>query len=163
MSGTAVLRRLLTFAIAWAISGAFYLLLIDTPSLPELLVGAGAAILAAGGFVLAVEQHVLGANFNPRWLHRAWRPVAQAPSDIVTVSLTALTQLVRPRATRGQFRSEPFRRGKNEEIEAGRLALVESLGSFAPNTIVVGVDVERELLLVHQLRKSDPVELLELG
>ena len=46
-----------------------------------------------------------------------------------------------------------------------RRALAKGAGSFAPNSYVVGVDAERELLLVHQLDPSggaselDPLEL----
>ena len=50
--------------------------------------------------------------------------------------------------------------------ETGRRALAESLGSFAPNTIIVGVDAERELLLGHQLRPGggdEAIDVLGLG
>ncbi|MCW3018653.1 MAG: hypothetical protein JWN10_961, partial [Solirubrobacterales bacterium] len=48
--------------------------------------------------------------------------------------------------------------------DAGRRALAESFGSLAPNTIVIGVDPERDLLLVHQLRGGGGrVDVLELG
>ncbi len=163
---TAALRRLLVFAIGWIFAGALYLLLIDTVSLPELLVGAGAATLAALGLVLASEQHVLGAQLRPSWFSRAWRPLANLPRDIAAVSAAALTQLVRRRKSVGEFRSAPFRTGESDEIETGRKALAEGLGSFAPNTIVVGVDDERELILAHQLRRRggrEAVDVLELG
>jgi hypothetical protein len=48
----------------------------------------------------------------------------------------------------------------------GRRALAESFGSFAPNTIIIGVDAERELLLGHQLRRrggDDAIDVLRLG
>ena len=44
----------------------------------------------------------------------------------------------------------------------GRRALAESFGSFAPNTIIVGVDADRELILAHQLRPSGGPEALDL-
>jgi hypothetical protein len=44
--------------------------------------------------------------------------------------------------------------------------MAEALGSFAPNTIVVGVDQEREHLLAHQLlptrRPQDAIDPLGL-
>jgi hypothetical protein len=60
----------------------------------------------------------------------------------------------------------PFRRGEDETLDAGRQALAEALGSFAPNTIVVGIDSERELILAHQLRRGggpEAVDPLGLG
>ncbi len=166
MPPAAVLRRVLTFALCWVLAGGLYLLLIDTISLPELLVGAGATTLAAIGLLLASDQGVLGAGFRWQWLARAWRPIVKVPPDIAAVSATALRQLVAPRAVRGQFRSVHFGGGENDRIETGRRALAESLGSFAPNTIVIGVDAERELILAHQLRRSggdEAVDVLELG
>jgi hypothetical protein len=82
------------------------------------------------------------------------------------VSWVALAQLVDRRRTRGAFRAVPFRCGDDEALEIGRRGLAESLGSFAPNTIIIGVDHERELLLGHQLRRAggtEAIDVLELG
>jgi hypothetical protein len=59
----------------------------------------------------------------------------------------------------------PFRGGEDAHA-LGRSALTESLGSFTPNTIVIGIDAERDLLLVHQLRhhgERDELDVLRLG
>ena len=59
-----------------------------------------------------------------------------------------------------------FRCQEDEALRAGRRALAESLGSFAPNTIVVGVDPEQELILGHQLRRrggDEAIDILDLG
>ncbi|MBV9001348.1 MAG: hypothetical protein JO304_19985, partial [Solirubrobacterales bacterium] len=66
----------------------------------------------------------------------------------------------------GVFRAVPFRCGDDEELESGRRALAESLGSFSPNTIIVGVDGERELILGHQLSPRggrEAIDVLRLG
>ena len=60
----------------------------------------------------------------------------------------------------------PFRAGGDGSRDVGRRALAEGLGSLAPNTIVIGVDDERDLLLVHQLHRSggrEELDVLELG
>jgi hypothetical protein len=162
-----LLRRAAAWCAGWVFAGALYLLLIDTTSLPELIVAAGAATIAATGFELAREQQTAGGmTLRARWLRTMHRPVLKVPSDIATVSLMALRQLVRPKPVNGTFRAVPFRSGTEEDIEVGRRALAESLGSFAPNTIIVGVDVERELILGHQLRPSggpEAIDILELG
>jgi Na+/H+ ion antiporter subunit len=161
-----MLRRLVAWSLAWIFAGAVYLLLIDTTSLPELLVGAGAATLAASAFELAREQHIAGETIRLRWLLRVHRPLLKVPSDIATVSLVALRQVVRRQRRCGEFRAVRFRCGEEENLESGRRSLAEAIGSFAPNTVVVGVDGDRELLLAHQLRRSggrEAVDLLELG
>ncbi len=161
-------RRVASWSVAWLLAGALYLLLIDTTDLPELIVAVGAAAIAATGFELAREQRTVGGlRARLRWLARIHRPLLKAPSDIAFVSLLAFRQLVRPQRVNGAFRSVPFRSGDGDDaLETGRRALAESLGSFAPNTIIVGVDAERELLLGHQLRQSggdDAIDVIGLG
>ncbi len=161
------LRRAAAWCAAWLLAGALYLLLIDTTSLPELIVAVGAAAIAATGFELAREQQTAGGlTARLRWLSTAHRPLLKVPSDIAAVTALALRQLIRPKQVNGTFRAVPFRCGPEHDVEAGRRALAESLGSFAPNTIIVGIDVERELILGHQLRPSggrESIDVLGLG
>jgi hypothetical protein len=161
------LRRAAAWLAGFVLAGALYLLLIDTTSLPELIVGAGAAALAASGFELAREQQTAGglrARF--RWLATLHRPVKNVPVDVALLSLLAIRQLVRPRPVNGVFRAVPFRCGDEEDLETGRRAMAESFGSFSPNTIIAGVDAERELILGHQLSRRggrEAIDVLGLG
>lgn len=158
-----IARRIAAWSAAGILAGGLYLLLIDTTSLPELIVAVGAAVIAATGFELAREQQTAGGlGMRLHWLLKAYRPVLKVPADIVFVSLTAVRQLARPKAVNGRFRAVPFRCGPEHDIETGRMALAESLGSFAPNTIIVGVDVERELILGHQLRSTGGAEAIDV-
>lgn len=151
------------WAAGWAFAGALYLLLIDITSLPEVIVGAGAATIAATGFELAREQQTAGGvSARPRWFATVYRPLLKVPSDVAVVSVVALRQLVRPRPVNGAFRTARFRCGPEHDIEMGRRALAESLGSFAPNTIIAGVDVERELILAHQLHRTGGAEAIDV-
>jgi hypothetical protein len=162
----AVLRPVLAWLFGWAFAAALYLLLIDTTSLPELIVGAVGAALAATAFELAREQRVASEAIRGRWLTRLHMPVSKVPSDIALVTAAAVRQLGRREAVVGEFRAVRFRCGEHQTLESGRSALAEAFGSFAPNTIIVGVDEDRELILAHQLRRSggaDAIDLLELG
>jgi hypothetical protein len=159
-------RRAAVWLTGWLLASGLYLLLIDTTDLPELLVGAGITVLAATAFSLTRERYLAAETVRLAWLARFYRPVAQTPADIVAVAWAALVQLRRPREVRGVFRAVPFACGDEEAREIGRRALAESLGSFAPNTIIIGVDPERELLLGHQLhRRGGPeaIDILGLG
>jgi hypothetical protein len=161
-----LLRRAVAWSTGWVIAAALYLLLIDITDLPELIVGIGAAALAATGLELAREQQIVAENLLGRWFRHVYRPLVKVPSDIWRVSLAAVRQLVRRDAACGEFRAAPFRAGEEERLDAGRAALAQSFGSFAPNTIVVGVDRERELVLGHQLRRTggdESIDLLGLG
>ncbi len=154
-------------ALGFLFAGAFYLLLIDITDLPELYAGAGAAVMAALGFEAGREQGFAEMSSAPGWLLRAWRGFARVPGDVVRVSLAILLQLVRPRVERGALRAVPFDFGERDSPrDTGRRALAEALGSLAPNTIVVGIDPERNLILAHQLYLSggsDAIDVSGLG
>jgi hypothetical protein len=156
------LRTRLSIIAGLLIGGGFYFLLIDTTSLPELYVLAGVAVACAVAFQLAREQGFVEARVLPWWLLRSWRLIWKIPSDIVVVCWEALAQLVRPRAVRGVFRATAFGSTHPSPTDTGRRALAETVGSVAPNTIIVGVDAERGLLLTHQLRRQGPPEDLDV-
>jgi hypothetical protein len=159
-------RRAAVWTAGWVLSAGLYLLLIDTTDLPELIVGAGVTVLAATAFDLARERYLAVETVRPGWLARSYRPLVQVPSDIVVVVGVALAQLRRREAAQGVFRAVPFACSDDEAHDIGRRALAESLGSFAPNTIIIGVDAERQLLLGHQLRRRggpEAIDILSLG
>jgi hypothetical protein len=159
-------RRAVAWSLGWAFSAALYLLLIDITDLPELIVGAGAAVLAATGLELAREQGLAGERISVRWLVHVYRPLLKVAVDIGLVSRAALGALLGREFRPGRFRAVPFACGEDRQHETGRRALAEALGSFAPNTVVAGVDDERGLILAHQLWPSggrEAVDPLELG
>jgi multisubunit Na+/H+ antiporter MnhE subunit len=154
------------FALGAALGGGLYLLLIDTTSLPELYVLAGVALLCALGMLLAREQGFVEARVALAWLAGARRLAWQVPLDIATLCAVALAQLVQRRPARGAFRTTRFDATAETPQDTGRRALAEWIGSLSPNTIVVGVDDERGLLLVHQLHvrgEPEQLDLLRLG
>jgi hypothetical protein len=82
------------------------------------------------------------------------------------VSVAAVRQIMRSQPRCGTFRAVRFRRSDDQQSQGGRASLAEAFGSFAPNTIIVGIDEERELILAHQLRPTggdEAIDLLELG
>lgn len=159
-----MIKRARILGFGALIGGAFYLLLVDIKSSPELYVLAAVGIASGVAFELAREQGFVEASIRLRWLTRAWRPVLKVLPNIAVVCWEALVQLVRPRPVRGCFRAVGFRATKDSEHDVGRRALTEWFGSLAPNTIVVGVDPDRGLLLVHQLRREgDPDQIDPMG
>jgi multisubunit Na+/H+ antiporter MnhE subunit len=148
-------------AVGVLLAGGFYLVVIDTTSLPELYTGAVIALLAAVGYVAAREQERPEPSYRARWMLRAWRPILRIPADVVRVSVELALQLVAPRGRRGTLRAVPFAHGGEGPGDIGRRAVTELAGSLAPNTIVIGVDAERNLLLVHQLQRSGDADALD--
>jgi multisubunit Na+/H+ antiporter MnhE subunit len=159
-------RGLVMSLLGLALTGGFYLLLIDTVSSPELYAGAVVALLGAGILLLAREHGSVEPAFSIRWWLRVGRVLRRAPVETLIVSRVALQQLVDPKRSRGAFRAIPFEPGGHSGPDAGRRAVAEALGSLTPNTIVVGIDPERKLLLVHQLQHrggSEELDVLGLG
>lgn len=157
------LRMAWILLLGGLIGGGFYFLLIDTASLPEVYVLTGVALGCAVAFELAREQGFAESAINPMWLLTAWRVALKIPWDIALLCGDALAQLVAPRQTRGVFRAAPFGATDKTTTDTGRRALTEWVGSLSPNTIVVGVDTERQLVLVHQLRRTGQIDPLGLG
>src|SRR5438067_1210273 len=142
------MRRAAGALVGLALGGAFYLLLIDTVSLPELSAGAGTTVLAGAALEVSRKQGFAEASLSPAWLTSTWRVVRRVPLQIAFVSREAIAQLVRPKRRRGRFCAVSFDAGGDGSRDSGRRALAEALGSLAPNTIVVGVDPDRRLILV---------------
>jgi Na+/H+ ion antiporter subunit len=161
-----MIRRAWIVLVGLLIGGGFYLLLIDTNDLPELYVLAGVAPVCGLLFLISREEGFEEAQIRPAWLAGAWRLAVKIPLDIALVCWQALAQLVRPRPSRGEFRAVRFRAVARTPQDSGRRALTEAVGSVAPNTVVIGVDADRGVLLVHQLsRQGDAkdLDLLRLG
>lgn len=158
-------RRAVSTGFVLLLAGGFYLVLIDTVSSPELYAMAGVLMLSVIAFELSRRQGLTGASFTVRCFRHVWRPFVYLPAQLVIVSIEAVAQLIVPKSARGGFRAVPFAGGAEGE-DIARFALTESLGSFTPNTIVIGIDDERGVLLVHQLRcqgSVDELDVLRLG
>jgi multisubunit Na+/H+ antiporter MnhE subunit len=153
--------------IAWFIAlGALWLVLDDNVATPELITGAVAALVGTVAAAVVHSQHLVEVKLRPRMLRRAWRPLVRLVPDTAIVLGVLFKRLVLRRPPRSGFRAIPFRSGRENGAEdTARRALAKAGGSFTPATYVVGVEGERDLLLVHQLerggdeRSLDPLEL----
>jgi hypothetical protein len=155
---------------AWVVTSValagVWLVVTDSPKLPELLTGAVVVAIAATASELVRAQRDNPLRPPARGLVRAWRPIVRAPRDLLLVAGAIARQVFERRQQRGRVRALPFGHGGEAPDALGRRALAEGLGSFAPNTIVIGVDDERDVILVHQLvpsgdaaRELDPLGL----
>jgi multisubunit Na+/H+ antiporter MnhE subunit len=161
-----VARHLGIVLFSWLALAAVWMLLVDNESLPELLTGAGVVCIATVGSELVRHQRIAEVRARPLWLLRLWKPVARVPVDVGIVTWALFRQVVERRRERGALRAMRFRADGKDPIDNARRALAELAGSMAPNTIVIGVDTRRKLILVHQLEPGgsaedviDPLEL----
>jgi hypothetical protein len=159
------MNRIALMLVGFVLAGAFYLVLVDTTSLPELYVLIGVGLLGGIAFGASREDGFPEGRFSASWFKRAWRPLVRVPLDAGLLCVEAVAQLFTYRRARGSFRAIPFKGGDSEE-DRGRFALTDIFGSLAPNTIVIGIDPEKDLLLVHQLRPRggrEDIDPLGLG
>ena len=121
-------------------------------------------LLAAAAFVVSREEAFTEALISPQWLARSWRIAASIPAHVVFLCREAFLQLVTRQARGGgcSALSRSMRVTQDNPRDAGRRAVAEALGSLAPNTIVIGVDPDRDLLLVHQLHRQGGREQLDV-
>ena len=137
--------------IWWVLLAALWLALVDTVVGPELVTGAVAAAIAATGAVLVRGQRELLLRPRAAWLLRAGRPLLGTVTDLGPLLRSLWRRGIRRADERGELVELPYAAVADEPRAAAHRVLTETLGTLAPNTIVVDVDKERRTMLVHQL------------
>jgi multisubunit Na+/H+ antiporter MnhE subunit len=147
----AVARRARAWLIWWTLLMALWIIADDSVATDELLAGAGAAALAA----LLAEVVGYQAATRP-WLRIAWLgPALRLPVDVARdtgVVFAALWhRLVHGEVPRSAFVELPARFGPQTNQGAARRALLVAGRSLAPNRLALGLDAQRNVLVLHQL------------
>jgi hypothetical protein len=127
----------------------------DSIATDELLAGAGAAALGAFLAELAGQQAGSRLRMRARWLIPALRLPADVARDTVIVFTALARRLVLGQEPDGGFRELPVRPGPDTPEGPTRRALLIGGRSVAPNTFVLGIDTDRDVLIVHQLVSTE--------
>jgi multisubunit Na+/H+ antiporter MnhE subunit len=144
----------------WLAAAAFWMVLIDSVRLSEMLAGAVVAALAATGVALVRRQRVADQAIRPRYVLGVWRVLLGVVPDVGRLTRAAFAQVVQRRPVRGEIVALPFPHTGGDPDTRARRAIAVGLGSVAPNSIIVGVDRDAGRLLVHQLEPTrDPDDL----
>lgn len=146
------LRRVTTWLAWWVLLLALWVAVDDSLAPDELLVGAGAAALAA--LLAEVVFHQAAVRFQVRvaWLVRALRlPGEVAGQTGIVFAALARTVLGKAPPPSGGFRERPLRYGDDSPLGVTRRLLLTGARSLAPNEFVVGIDAERDVMVTHQL------------
>jgi multisubunit Na+/H+ antiporter MnhE subunit len=141
--------------IWWVLLAALWLALVDTVVAPELVVGAVAAAIAATGAVIVRGQRQLLLRPRLAFVRYAGGPLRRTVTDLVPLARALWRRGVRRRDERGAVTELPYAAVAVERDAATHRVFTQALGSLAPNTLVVGVDADRRVLLVHQLVPTD--------
>ena len=155
--GIAALARAAAFFGLWV-------LLVDAVDEPNLLAGAVSALVAAV-LATALQSHrSVHARLRPAMLRRAYRPLLLLVTDSVRVTAALFRRLVLRRDIRGSFRAVRYRASGGDPDDTARRLLSEWGASVAPNRYAIGVDPDRDALIVHELVPArGPLDPLELG
>jgi multisubunit Na+/H+ antiporter MnhE subunit len=145
-------RRVATWLTWWILLTGLWAAVDDSVALSELLVGAGAASLAAAVAELVFHQAAVGFQVRAAWLVRALRLPGEVARDTAVV-FAALARALFTKAPppSGGFRELPVRFGDNSALGVTRRVLLTGGRSLAPNEFVLGIDAERDVMIVHQL------------
>jgi multisubunit Na+/H+ antiporter MnhE subunit len=159
------LDQVIFWVVSWfLLTGLYLLLVVDSIDMAELVTGAAAAAVGATAATIVRSQRLVSFRPRLRWALGLWRLPLQAVLDTGILVAVLWRRLVLRRPVTGTFHAVPFRVGGGDPEAAARRAVAKGAGSFAPNTYVLDIDRERELILVHQLvPKPDRKNIDPLG
>jgi multisubunit Na+/H+ antiporter MnhE subunit len=140
-----VARGAIVFAAWWSALTALWLLAAGALTRTELVAGLLAGAVSATSMLVVRHQRLFRFGFRARWLLDA----RAAPWQVLRDSVVVLAALAR--GPRSLWRERPFPAGGADAASAGRRAFHAWAGSLGPNTVVVDIDRDRDVALVHDL------------
>ncbi len=149
--GLPVARRAGSWLVWWVLMMSFWVMLDDSIAADELLAGAGAAALAALLAELVTYQAATRFRLRIKWLLPALGLPGQVARDTVIVYRALWRRLVHGEQPPSAFLERPARFGDDTPEGVTRRTLLVGGTSLAPNTFVLGIDPERDVMVVHQL------------
>jgi hypothetical protein len=141
--GAAGARR--AWLIWWLLLTALFVALEDSRRLEVLVTAAVVGAFGATAAVIVRARREVVLRPRPRWILEALRTLLRWPGDVVALARALVS---RPG---GRIVEEPFSATGDDPRSAARRALAVAGGSLAPNSIVVGIDEERGVLVRHEL------------
>jgi multisubunit Na+/H+ antiporter MnhE subunit len=146
-----VARRAGAWLVWWVLLMSLWVIVDDSIAVDELLAGAGAAALAAFFAELVTYQAATRIRMRVEWAAPALRLPGQVARDTVTVFAALWRRLAHGEPPPSGFREIPARFGDAGDEGVTRRVLLVGGRSLAPNTFVLGIDGDRDVMVVHQL------------
>src|SRR5437764_10523152 len=146
-----VARRVGSWLVWWVLLMTFWVMIDDSISTDELLAGAGAAALAAAFADLVSYQAATRFRMRIEWRVPVLRLPGQVIGDLIIVYRALWRRLVHGEQPPSAFLELPASFGDDTPEGVTRRALLVGGTSIAPNTFVLGIDSERDVMVVHRL------------
>ena len=144
-------RRVGSWLVWWVLMMSFWVMIDDSVETDELLAGAGAAALAAVFAELVTYQAATRFRMRIGWLGPALRLPGQVVGDTIIVYRALWRRLAHGEQPPSAFLELPARFGDDTPEGVTRRTLLVGGTSLAPNTFVLGLDRERDVMVVHRL------------
>lgn len=152
-------RRAFAFAVQWLVCAGFWLVFVGGFDLAEIYAGAFVAGIAALASNVVLEDKIATFYAHPRWLAMALLLPREIAIDTFRVCRVLARRLLLGELPQSGIRMVPFDPDGEDRSSSTRRALAIAYGTVSPNTIVLGIDQTRKLLVYHQL---DPAPLSPL-
>jgi multisubunit Na+/H+ antiporter MnhE subunit len=146
-----VARRAGSWLVWWVLMMSFWVMIDDSVNTDELLAGAGAAALAASFAELVTYQAATRFRMRLSWLVPALSLPGQIAGDLIIVYRALWRRLACGEQPPSAFLELPARFGDDTPEGVTRRTLLVGGTSLAPNTFVLGLDRERDVMVVHRL------------
>jgi multisubunit Na+/H+ antiporter MnhE subunit len=130
---------------------AFWVWIDDSIALAELLVGAGVAALGALFAEIAQFQAGIHLRVSLEMLSGAVRLPVDIARDLAVVMSALWQKVVIGKDPASGFAGVSVRRTDNSSEGVTWRALIIAGASIAPNTIALGIDEDRDVMIVHHL------------
>jgi multisubunit Na+/H+ antiporter MnhE subunit len=157
-----VKQRLAHWFLWWVALVFLWQMFVNTFAAPEVFAGLFAAAIAATAAELVREQDLVHFRPQLRWLLRARKLPSAVLVDCWIVLNALWRHLTGRQPIRGTFIAVPFAPGGDDPEAAARRALYVTAISLTPNTYVVGIDRDNDVMLVHQLVSTNPTKASDL-
>lgn len=144
-------RRIGSWLVWWVLLMAFWVWFDDTLLAAELIVGAAVAALGATLVGLAQAQADSHIRIRVEWLAPAVKLPLKVVRDTWLVLRVVAAKLLYGRDPASAFEEVRERWGDDTPEDATRRALAVWFASFAPGSFALGIDPERDVMLVHRL------------
>ncbi len=130
---------------------SFWVVIDDSVAADELLAGAGAAAIGALAAVITADLASGQLRIRVRWLVHSLRLPWRLLRDTFVIFAALWDFLARGQRPRSAFREQPARYGPDTAAGSTRRSLLVGGLSVAPNMFVLGMDRDRDVMVVHEL------------
>lgn len=145
-------RRIFTWLTWWVILMSLWVAVDDSVESDELLAGAGVAAFAALAAEVVSRQAEVRLQVRAAWLPRVLGlPGQVAQQTVLVFAALAKTLFTNAPPPRGRFSELPVRYGDDTPLGVTRRVLLTGARSLAPNEFVLGIDRERDVMIIHRL------------